>query len=182
MKKILLLAFICISTFVRAQATLDSLPRIDGKISYQNIVDVPNKSKDFIFAAANKWMLDTFKGRNGGIQSADKEQGQIIGENSFKLAHEASDFFHAPMGYTFKFKIQIDCKDGKYRIQLYDITYFIDHPSTDPSLDDIELYNFGLARSKNKNLHQNAYSVDAQFKAVMQSLADAVNKAAKDDF
>lgn len=179
MKKLLFLAFICISTFAKAQNTLDSLPEVDGKVFYQSIGTVPGKSQDFIFAAANKWMLDNFGGDTGGILSEDKEQGQILGRCAFTFDEKGS-LFNPAQNWAFLFSVQIDCKDGKYRIQLYNAASGVS--LFDKNAMSLEDYNDDLKTSKSKVNHENAYLLDARFKAVMQSLADAVNKAAKDDF
>jgi hypothetical protein len=119
-------------------------------------------------------MLDYFNSKTGGILSTDKEQGQILGKGSFQKSDEFRALFRVNNDYTFIFKIQIDCKDNKYRIRLYDILYDDTWP--------LEGYNDDLKKSKNKMDHQNAYLFDAGFKNIMASLANSIKKAANDDF
>lgn len=175
MKKLLILiGFIAFSVATKAQNTLMMLPETDGKITYEKIVDITGKTKDFIFSAANKWMFDSFK---EGVQSADKEQGQILGTGGFQI-EEITNFLNPGDNYTYHFKIQIDCKDNKYRVRLYDLSYY----KGSTSIGDLEGYNDLLFRHGSKIEHENAYLVDAGYKNIMASLASSIKKAANDDF
>jgi len=180
MKKLLFIAFVLISTFAKAQDTLYSLPEIGGKVFYEFVVDVPGKSKDFIFNAANNWMLNLPYKIKGRIENKDKDQGQILGKIGFKLSTRGN--LLTPGAYSFySCTVQIDCKDNKYRIRLFNMYYggadFDD--KTASSLDD---YNEKAKTSKKEFVHQNIYDLNVCFRGISASSMAAITKAAKDDF
>jgi len=160
------------------------LPEVDGKVTYERVVDAPGKSKDFIFNAANKWVLDNYNNQhninqNGIILSEDKDQGQILAKAAFSFREEGN-LLHPGYNFMYIFNMQIDCKDGRYRIRLYNMVY--GNYFNDKNPISMEFYNDELKNSKATIVQQNGANLNSQFKAVMQSLVDAVSKAAHDDF
>lgn len=154
-----------------------TLPETDGKVVYENIIDMPKKSKDFIYFTATKWVFGISNNVKSYIEVQDQDQGQIIASARFEYT-PLNDAFSIIQG-TFKFKIQIDCKDNRYRIRLYEITCSYPNPHTPQTMEAINIY---LRGANERSLHTNAAVIDATFKEIISSLNVAMTKAAKDDF
>lgn len=121
MKKLLLL-FLLLPTISFGQLPNDFImPHKDGKIIYEIINDSIAMTKNEIFAASKKWLSDTFVSSKAVIQSEDIETGQIIGQGIIK----ADNFWNAKglfgVALNLQFNTQIDCRDNKYRIRIYEI-------------------------------------------------------------
>jgi hypothetical protein len=148
-KTVLIIMLSCISLIVLAQhnenekVITDTIPRIDGKYEYQEIVNLDSTfKKDDLYRNAKLYMVDNFKSAKDVIQYDDKEQGKIIGKGTFELRDyhmllDTKDFFTWHVSYS----TEITCKNGKYRYKLYDITIqeYIENTShTNSSLFDID--------------------------------------------
>lgn len=104
-------------------------------LTYQEVIEVPGKSKQQLYLALNYWATATFKDKNA-ITLNDKEAGCIIISSTIKNIAEH-------MGTVSKYSvsitpiIRIDIKEGKirvtYTVQTYDV------------LDDISGGWFGVA-------------------------------------
>ena len=104
-------------------------------LTYQEVIEVPGKSKQQLYLALNYWATATFKDKNA-ITLNDKEAGCIIISSTIKNIAEH-------MGTISKYSVSItpiirlDIKEGKirvtYTVQTYDV------------LDDISGGWFGVA-------------------------------------
>ena len=104
-------------------------------LTYQEVIEVPGKSKQQLYLALNYWATATFKDKNA-ITLNDKEAGCIIISSTIRNIAEH-------MGTISKYSVSItpiirlDIKDGKirvtYTVQTYDV------------LDDISGGWFGVA-------------------------------------
>ncbi|MEJ5055956.1 DUF4468 domain-containing protein [Sphingobacterium sp. MYb382] len=122
MMRSLVLFFLLFTLFIFGQNDVDrvTMPTKNGKIFYEDVVAVDaNLSKDVLFLRGLKWSAGTTKDLQAPNWVHDKEAGRIIGNVIFNdLANGIPDAFR-----HYSFMVDITVKDGKYRVQLYDVKY-----------------------------------------------------------
>lgn len=116
MKKILSIAVICLLSFKTAPS---------DDLKYEDIVEAPNHTKAEIYAACKLAMITMFKDAKQVIQDENREDGSIIGKGYYTVSH--SDHGRkipkdATTEYTVWFIIKLSVKDGKYRVQMSDLS------------------------------------------------------------
>lgn len=94
------------------------IPQKDGNYMYENIIIADSLTKEELYTKAKVWFVQSFKSPKDVLQMDDKEAGRIIGKGYFSF-----DYPFFVETYTMKvyFTVDITVKDGKYRIQFYDI-------------------------------------------------------------
>jgi len=116
MKKLIiaLLLFPCFA-FAQYDAVSEvGLPIKDGLVVYERVVDVKGMKKSDIYAASKKWITDNFNSSKRVIQTEDYDAGQLIGDGSTTAKVSEKNRYN-----KIEFKLQINCKDEKYRIRFY---------------------------------------------------------------
>lgn len=185
MKKIILLLTLWFPLHAAAQSdtTQITLPYKDGKVVYEQISEVPGLSKTEIYGAAKKWLADIFKNSNAVIKSENESTGQIIGKGSTTVTHFRKGSMLG-MILDLKFSVQIDCKDDKYRIRIYNLInerkyslYNIDASTTIESID------VGYRKKKNHDKWiSTVTAINDEFNAIMQSSKASILKSKSDIF
>lgn len=95
------------------------LPEKDGKVIYEQVDSVPGVLKTELYSRAKIWLVKEFNSSKAVIELDDKDAGQIIGKGSFKYVYTVM----LTTGYwRCSFTLQIDCRDNKARIKIYDIS------------------------------------------------------------
>ncbi|AIM38285.1 hypothetical protein KO02_17535 [Sphingobacterium sp. ML3W] len=119
MKKIFLL-LLMLPLFTKAQKVVDrvTMPTKDGSVFYEEVVSVDsNLVKNVLYIRALKWFADNFNDSNEVKQVEDKENGKIVGSGIFESRKNV-----LTGGFDrISFMIDITVKDGRYRVQFYDI-------------------------------------------------------------
>jgi len=122
MMRSLVLFFLLFPLFIFGQNDVDrvTMPTKNGKLFYEDVVTTDaNLSKDLLFFRGLKWSTGTTKDIQAPSWVHDKEAGRIIGNVIFNdLANGIPDAFR-----HYSFMVDITVKDGKYRVQLYDVKY-----------------------------------------------------------
>ena len=181
MKKIYFLLFLLfVSNEILAQdKLLGILPLKDGKVTYSNVVQLKDVSKDVMYNRIKHWFADTYNSGKDVIQIDDKETGEIIGEGCFKSSWRARFFFAQSVNIWKTIKIQL--KEDRFRYEITDFrikNYFI--PSQNASVKDagvpLEEWNKGHD-SKNKKFYP---KIASEMTLLINSLESAV-KNKKDD-
>lgn len=94
-----------------------TIPTKDGVIFYEQIAQCSDNKKQ-LYLKARKWFVDTFKDAKSVIQMDDKEEGKLAGKayHTYKFTNgmNTSDV-------DIDFTLNLDIKDGKYRVQFYDM-------------------------------------------------------------
>lgn len=179
MKKFLLIILLMpMYAFAQKDTTGLNLPYKEGRIVYEEIINVENKSKSDLLVNAKQWFVDYFKSSKDVIQNEDKETGRIIGKGIL--------FFYAKtwaMSFKIddKITIQIDCKDNKYRYRLYDIITSSDYArdSTPEEMVDKlsgagkSRYTKSLCRKILENLSLETKNTIASLKSAMATKSDS---------
>ena len=128
MKRLFLIAMIAVAS-VAAKAQnkggiqLDSIPVIDGKYQFQEVVNVDNTiTKDQLYKKAKTYFVDVFTGAKDAFQYDDAQEGRIVGKGQLTVSDYKSIFPSvAVLKWDINYNTEIICKDGKYRVRIYDI-------------------------------------------------------------
>jgi Domain of unknown function (DUF4468) with TBP-like fold len=153
---------------------LPELPLKDGVVTYEIIDSSIKKTKQEFYKNARQWFSENFKDSKSVIQVDDPNAGDIIGKGIFKITYY---FIGEPKEYDCEFILKVNCRDNKYRIQLYNISMSSENSSSSKS-DPVENY-LSAMQSIPYNRIGNEISIKAT--ATVQSLRDALNKKG-DDF
>jgi hypothetical protein len=114
--------FLLLISSVKAQ---DSIPLKDGKLHFEEVVEVLNNSKENLYSKGKIWFVDNFKSADDVLQMDDKEAGILIGKGYRDIYVDTKI-----MGSIQKYKtrafytIKIQIKEGKYKLDIYDIYYY----------------------------------------------------------
>lgn len=114
----LLISIIVISSSHAQETKKDSLNGIfplKGNVVYYEEVVSQDGTKDELYIKAKSALVDMFKSSNKVIQMEDKEAGILIGKGFFKIS------FGVMSNYDVFFTLKIQAKDGRYKIDMYDI-------------------------------------------------------------
>jgi hypothetical protein len=125
MKKLLVLALIIFakSAFAQKDTVGLNVPFVNNTVVYERVFDVPNAPKNLLYSNAGLWFAEThpYVG-DTQLQLADPVLSRVVGRG--KSATDVSDkVFLKTLYYTltYNFTLQVDCKDNKYRIRIYNI-------------------------------------------------------------
>jgi hypothetical protein len=135
---IAVLVFYCNSLLAQ-----NELPTKNGIVIYEIIDSSITASKSQLYDRARIWFANAFKDSKEVIQLDDRESGSIIGKGLFK-------FMPGLTPYICKFSARVDCKDNKYRFQVYDIV--IESATTIKSEQPAEFYNSKKGSKKMKEM------------------------------
>ena len=121
MKKLSFLIFILIakSAFAQKDTVHLNIPMTDGAIIYQRVFSVPGMSTAALYNNALLWFIEHYKSTRD-IQTADPDFGRVVGKGI-----EVSTFkgpLNIDVPYNLNITIQIDCKDGRFRCRIFNIT------------------------------------------------------------
>jgi len=126
MKKLLILAFIIFakSAFAQKDTVGLNIPFANNTIVYEKVVGVPNAAKNTLFGNAGLWLAETrpYNIADIQLQLEDPVLSRVVGKVNYSLT-ESNKFFLSTLYDTYicSFTLQIDCKDNKYRIRIYNI-------------------------------------------------------------
>jgi hypothetical protein len=164
----------------------EDLPIKDGKIIFEKVVDGISVNKSMLYATAKKWMADKLKNFGPVIQSEDITTGQIIGKGYVDINRDSKVLFVVGASPIYKFSVQVDLRDGKYRARIYDIILNVQTAGVDET--NLEL-NTAIAKSepvtgKNKieRAKVTAKEINTIFTSLLDSFNESIKEAKKDDF
>ncbi|MFN4085386.1 MAG: DUF4468 domain-containing protein [Spirosomataceae bacterium] len=164
-------------------------PRKDGKIVYEKVDSLKGFSKEKLYGFSKKWFADTFKNSKAVIQTEDFETGQIIGKGETYIVNPELEakgiIFLDILSGSYRFTIQIDIKDEKYRIRIYDIARVnrvaqYGYEILQPIEDNDKRYSEDKRRSEKWKMISPTISV--HFYGIMDSFSKEATEAKSDDF
>lgn len=121
MKRLLyfFLMFLCVSSlYAQKQVERVTMPTKDDKVFYEQIVEVDSKeTKDKLYIKALKWSAENFVDSKEAIKVSDKQTGKIVGSGVFTLRYNKL----LTMDDLVTFDFDVTLKDGRYRVQVYNI-------------------------------------------------------------
>jgi hypothetical protein len=148
-------------------------PTKDGKIVFESI-DSVSSNKAQLFSSSKKWIVENFKSAKSTIQSEDVLQGQILGVGVVNIQKEV---FNLPV----KFNYQIDIKEKKYRLRIYNLAMFSGDLET--RFDDLPNETpHSLSDKKYLKTTQRAKEFCDYFTDILESFNKSVINSSKDDF
>lgn len=124
-KKIIILLLLICPVLAMAQGHKGSVescaPMKEGKVCYTDEVDVEDMSKNELFNAIDKWARKNY-GKDVFLSSvvSKKSKGTIFINSKVELLLNDTD------KTIVKYKMRIYCHDGKYNIEMTDISYQYD--------------------------------------------------------
>jgi hypothetical protein len=114
------------------------LPKENGKVVYQSIIELPGVEEKEIFKRVNFWFVDAFKSPNDVINYNNPEEGVISGKGNLNLTwvNEKAAIV-IPITVKLAFSVRIEVKEEKMRYSIYDIV-----------ISDLTLINFRAIESE----------------------------------
>lgn len=142
--------------------------------NYNEVVEVPNTSKNELYARAMAWINEAFVSSKAVIQSQDKEEGTIYGTARFIL--EDRKDFKSEVNYSFR----IDVKDNKFRYTFKDYTYKDEYPEHSRGPMALTMEDPDTKRMTKKYWEKTKASALPKTKNQIASLVQAMNKKTSD--
>ena len=196
MKRLFLIVLIAAaSVTVKAQnkggIQLDSIPVVDGKYQFQEVVKVDNSiTKDQLYKKAKAYFVDVFTAAQDAFQFDDAQEARIVGKGRLTVSDYKSVFPSvAVLRWDINYNTEIICKDGKYRVRIYDIVVT---KESHVSENNSRTVNFTIAdlsagmakqRGSYKTLYPKVFNkMVADFKERMGTLKEYMDKSNKADY
>ncbi|RZJ64120.1 MAG: DUF4468 domain-containing protein [Flavobacterium sp.] len=183
---ILLVLLAPLSVIAQSYNYSEDLPIKDGKLIFEKVVEGISVNKATLYAAAKKWMADKLKNFGPVIQSEDITTGQIIGKGYVDINRDSKLLFVLGASPIYKFSVQADLRDGKYRARIYDIILNVQTAGDDES--NVEL-NSAMAKSdpvtgrnKIERAKVTAKEINTIFTSLLDSFNESIKQAKTDDF
>jgi len=100
---------------------IDELPTDEsGNINYNEVITLDSVTSDELYLRAKKFFVDTFKSANDVIQMDDKEASIIIGKGFNDIYIKIAG---PPTAIQMWYSIKIQGRDGRYKYEIYDISF-----------------------------------------------------------
>lgn len=120
MKSIFLLLFALMPLLSFAQL-IDELPKDEsGKLYYTEVIQIDSMKKQQLYLNSKQFFVDVFKSANDVIQLDDKESGIVIGKGFSEIYIK---ILGTPVAEQMWFTIKIQCKDDKFKYEIYNISF-----------------------------------------------------------
>lgn len=161
----ILLTTILVLTFVPTMAQ-NEMPTKEGKVHYEHVDSIPGASRIDLYNRARLWLADAFVDSKEVVQVEDKESGLLVGKGSYR-------FQQGIIPYRIKFSVRLDCKDQKYRAQIYDV-YILS--GTKEQQYTAEFYN------EKKNWDKVKNKVNERMAEIIEEIQTAMSKSISQDF
>ena len=126
MKKLLIFAFLLCAKAVFAQKDTVGLniPYINSTVAYERVFNAPNATANILYANAGIWLAETHPYGGGTTQLTlnDPNLSRVLGRATYKYGETNKILWNDNYWEVIiNFTIQIDCKDNKYRVRIYNI-------------------------------------------------------------
>lgn len=125
MKKLM---FITLLFTVKSYSQTQTLPMVEGKVDYIEVVKLDSSyKKNDLYLNAKKFFVDFFVSGKDVVQMDDKDAGIVIGKGNLLVSYKAN------FAMTYKTRvshtIKLSLKDGKYKYEITDLSFEIILPS-----------------------------------------------------
>ncbi len=129
----------------------------DGTYSFEKVYEVAGKSKSEIFESIKLWVISNIKSQSNS-NFFDEENKDLI---------STTPKFTVPENSTVEFKLNIDVKEGKYRLRAssFILSYF--------GLSDLPLGNYGDYKPTKKMRMNIIEGFDASFVKLLASIENS---------
>lgn len=122
MKKLLLIVPLLVYTSsVLGQNRPWVLPRDEnGKVYFSEVIQADSMNANQLYNNAKLWFSDVFKSAKDVIQVDDREAGRVVGKAWQDIYVKVLGM---PNATKLWFSLSIQVKDGRYKIEMYDMMY-----------------------------------------------------------
>lgn len=127
MKKLLIFAFLLSARNVFAQKDTIGLniPLVDKSVVYEKVYDVPRAPQNLLYSNARVWFAGTHAdGGKTQLTLRDTVLSRVTGratyliDRTYKVLWQTDSY-----KVLYNFTVQIDCKDNKYRLRIYNAQF-----------------------------------------------------------
>lgn len=146
------------------------IPTKDGKAFYEIVDSLPG-AKAELYNKSKVWFVNTFNSANAVIQLDDKEAGVIMGKGV--TGFNAGNIMTGSIKQFINYTININVKDNKWRIQIYDI-YVSNGNSTAYTAEMLLKY----PKMNKKKIER----IDNDIQGLIAGYKSAIKKANTDNF
>ncbi|SDT59344.1 protein of unknown function [Mucilaginibacter mallensis] len=180
MKKLLVLALIIFvkSAFAQKDTVGLNVPFVNNTVVYEKVFDVPTAPKNLLYSNAGLWFAETHPYvQDTQLQLVDPVLSRVVGRvKSYTVVVTDKVLWDTYYGnITYNFTLQVDCKDNKYRIRIYNIQDVLGNTYT-----PVDNLMFALISSKSYTLANAAVLKVPDLKQRFQALNTIVNNVIAD--
>ncbi len=180
MKKLLVLALIIFakSAFAQKDTVGLNIPFVNNTVVYEKVFDVPNVPKNLLYSNAGLWFAETHPYvQDTQLELVDPVLSRVVGRVKSSTVIVTNkvlwDTYYGNI--TYNFTLQVDCKDNKYRIRIYNIQDVLGNTYT-----PIDNLMFALISSKSYTLANTAVLKVPDLKQRFQALNTIANNVIAD--
>ena len=178
MKNLLIFTFLlCAGKAFAQKDTIGlNIPFVDQSVVYERVYDVPNASQRLLYSNARVWFAGTHPdGGKTQLTLRDSVLSRVAGRSTYAIDVPYKLLWQTEH-YTaiYNFTVQIDCKDNKYRLRIYNAQYGNDTPIA------IEEMVQSLAKSKSLPLGTGVRLSKSDLKKLLQMFSGIVNNLIAD--
>ncbi|WP_183576268.1 DUF4468 domain-containing protein [Mucilaginibacter sp. X5P1] len=180
MKKLLVLALIIFakSAFAQKDTVGLNVPFVNNTVVYERVFNVPGASKNLLYSNAGLWFAETHPYvQDTQLELVDPVLSRVVGRiKSYTVVVTDKVLWQTYYGnITYNFTLQVDCKDDKYRIRIYNIQDILGNDYT-----PVDNLMFALISSKSYTLANAAVLKVPDLKQRFQALNTIVNNVMAD--
>jgi hypothetical protein len=106
-----------------------SLANAQEKLSFEKVIPVEGVDKQTLFVGIKEWIGLNFNSAKSVIEVEDKEAGLIVGKSN--IEYEKSTFGYGCYGGWLNFNIRIQCRDGRFKVELTNFVHEIKKGNSD---------------------------------------------------
>ena len=186
MKKLLVLAFIIFakSAFAQKDTVGLNVPFVNNTVIYERVFNIPNVPKNLLYSNAGLWFAETHPYvQDTQLQLVDPVLSRVVGRVKSSTVVVTSKIlwqsYYATI--TYHFTLQVDCKDNKYRIRIYNIQDVIGNdyiPADDLMLALINLKSYTIANTttvlKTSDLKQHFQALNIIVDSVLADITRSI--------
>lgn len=142
----------------------DSIPKVDGKYEYTEVVQLDTTyKKDVLYKNSKLFFADAFKSAKDVLQYDDRGEGKVIGKGNLSIEGGQSVFLtYVTEKWTVNFSLEIFSKDGKYRYRIYDL--------------NIDSRRVASGGSSPDNVSNSDLSIDEAYKETEKGVTKKMNR------
>ncbi len=157
-----LVIFISTKCIAQIDTICGRIPVQNSKVIYQEVISVDSASKDILYKNALSWISQKYVSPDKVISYKDDSNKERIIINGVGTSIPYK-YAGVTMNYTYKYRLQIDFKDGKYKYELTEIYYRSDESA-------YYSINSFISKSETKYMKQCFLSIDGSIVPLLNSL------------
>lgn len=179
MQKLILTTAIIVIASITSIAQLLPVDPESKLITYSEVVQIDNVSKDELYSRANEWFAKYYKSANAVLQMNNQENGKLVGK-------PLTTVFVTALGREYeighvKYTITISCKDGRYKYEITDFMHDAGAIQTG-SVGPLEKEKTGMLSPNNKQWHQIKENTNEKMLALIADMKKSMSTKTEADW